>query len=114
MAVCAGALRSYLEQHECLPDDSLIAMVPVSVRTGNEADTYQNRVSALLAELATNERDPLKRLRRVQQSMTAAKENLAAIPAELLMTAEIGRSTLRRQMKGIILSQILFVFGQSR
>ena len=85
MAVCSGALRGYLLHHDCLPKESLIAMVPVSVRSGDEDDTYQNRVSALLAELATNERDPVKRLKRVQQSMSIAKGNLAAIPAETLM-----------------------------
>jgi WS/DGAT/MGAT family acyltransferase len=84
MTVCSGTLRRYLELHDCLPEESLIAMVPVSVRSGNESDTYQNRVSALLADLATNEPDPAARLRRVQQSMTAAKENFAAIPAETL------------------------------
>lgn len=84
MAVCSGTLRRYLEKHDALPAESLIAMVPVSVRSGSESDTYQNRVSALLADLATNEPDPLKRLRRVQQSMNAAKENFAAIPAEAL------------------------------
>ena len=85
MALCSGALRGYLLHHDCLPEQSLIAMVPVSVRSGAENDTYQNRVSALLADLATNESDPAKRLRRVQQSMTAAKQNHAAIPAEALM-----------------------------
>ncbi len=85
MALCSGALRSYLQHHDCLPKESLIAMVPVSVRSGNETDTYQNRVSALLAELATDEKDPVKRLKRVQQSMNIAKGNLAAIPAETLM-----------------------------
>jgi len=84
MAVCSGTLRRYLDKHDCLPDDSLIAMVPVSVRSGNEEDSYQNRVSALMADLATNEPDPAKRLARVQQSMTAAKESFAAIPAEAL------------------------------
>jgi WS/DGAT/MGAT family acyltransferase len=59
-------------------------MVPVSVRSGDESDAYQNRVSALLADLATNEPDPIRRLRRVQQSMTAAKTNFAAVPAETL------------------------------
>ena len=59
-------------------------MVPVSVRTGAETDTFQNRVSALLADLATNEADPVKRLRRVQESMTSAKEDFKAIPAETL------------------------------
>jgi WS/DGAT/MGAT family acyltransferase len=85
MAVCSGALRAYLLHHDCLPKESLIAMVPVSVRSGGESDTYQNRVSGLLADLATNVPDPVKRLRRVQQSMTAAKQSLAAIPAETLM-----------------------------
>jgi diacylglycerol O-acyltransferase len=84
MAVCSGALRRYLIKHNCLPDEPLIAMVPVSVRSGEESDTYQNRVSALLADLATTEPDPIKRLRRVQASMTTAKENFAAIPAEAL------------------------------
>lgn len=84
MALCSGTLRKYLEKHDCLPDESLIAMVPVSVRSGDEGDAYQNRVSALLADLATNEPDPQRRLRRVQQSMTAAKTNFAAVPAETL------------------------------
>jgi diacylglycerol O-acyltransferase / wax synthase len=85
MALCSGALRSYLQHHDCLPEESLIAAVPVSVRSGNESDAYQNRVSMLLAELATNEKDLVKRLKRVQQSMTAAKGNLATVPAETLM-----------------------------
>ena len=59
MALCSGTLRRYLIEHDCLPPESLIAAVPVSVRTGDEDDMYQNRVSMLLADLATNEPDPL-------------------------------------------------------
>jgi len=84
MAVCSGTLRRYLQHHDCLPEESLIAMVPVSVRSGTEDDSFQNRVSALFSDLATNEADPVKRLHRVQQAMTAAKEQFAAIPAESL------------------------------
>ncbi len=84
MAVCSGTLRRYLEMHDALPKEPLIAMVPISVRSGGEGDAYQNRVSALMADLATDEADPVDRLRRVQQSMTAAKESFAAIPAESL------------------------------
>ena len=58
MALCSGALRQYLIEHDCLPPESLIAAVPVSVRSGSEDDMYQNRVSMLLADLATNEPDP--------------------------------------------------------
>ena len=84
MTICSGALRRYLEAHDCLPDDPLIAMVPVSVRTGAEDDTFQNRVSALLADLATNEDDPLRRLERVRSSMDRAKDDFRAIPADTL------------------------------
>lgn len=84
MALCSGLLRRYLIEHDCLPEDPLIAMVPVSVRTGTEADTFQNRVSALLADLATDEEEPLTRLARVHSSMSVAKEQFAAIPAEAL------------------------------
>lgn len=84
MALCSSTLRKYLIGHHALPDESLVAMVPVSVRSGDETDLYQNRVSALFADLATNEPDPMKRLHRVQQSMNAAKESFAAIPADTL------------------------------
>lgn len=85
MAVCSGALRRYLVRHDALPDEPLIAMVPVSVRSGGESDTYQNRVSGLLAELATEVADPVERLMRVHRSMVSAKTDFDAIPAEALM-----------------------------
>lgn len=84
MAVCSGALRRYLLHHGGLPEESLIALVPVSVRSGEEDDTYQNRVSFLLADLATNEQDPAARLSRVRASLDRAKEDFRAIPAESL------------------------------
>lgn len=84
MALCSGTLRKYLEHHSCLPEEPLIAMVPVSVRSGDEGETYQNRISGLLADLATDEADPARRLQRVQRSMDVAKANFAAIPAETL------------------------------
>ena len=85
MALCSGTLRRYLDERSLLPEEPLIAMVPVSVRTGNETDTYQNRVSALLANLATNEKDPVERLLAIRASMNSAKEMHAAMPAESLM-----------------------------
>ncbi len=84
MALCSGTLRRYLLKHDCLPDESLIAMVPVSVRSGGESDIYQNRVSALLADLATNEPDAARRIARVKASMDRAKGSFKAIPAETL------------------------------
>ncbi len=84
MAICAGALRRYLERHGELPETSLVAGVPVSVRTGSETETYSNQVSMLFAELSTDEPDPKRRLARIHAAMQIAKEAHNAIPAHLL------------------------------
>jgi WS/DGAT/MGAT family acyltransferase len=84
MALCAGTLRKYLLKHSCLPDEPLIAGVPVSIRAGDEDDVYQNRVSFLLSTLATDQPDPLKRLRTISRAMTSAKEMASAMPAQAL------------------------------
>jgi diacylglycerol O-acyltransferase / wax synthase len=85
MAVCAGALRTYLLRHDALPTEPLRAMVPVSIRTGNETDPWTNRVSAIVAELPTNLADPLERLARCREAMTEAKGQLDLIPADTLV-----------------------------
>lgn len=84
MAVCAGALRQYLMEHDALPDAPLRAMVPVSIRTGNEEDPWTNRVSALVADLPTNCADPLERVARCREAMNAGKSQFDFIPAESL------------------------------
>lgn len=84
MALCSSTLRRYLEDRGVLPDEPLVAMVPVSIRTGGEQETYQNRVSGLMASLATDEKDPVERVMKIRASMNSAKEMHAAIPAETL------------------------------
>ena len=84
MALCGLTLRKYLIEKGSLPTEPLIALVPVSTRTDDERAKYQNRVTGLLAELGTDEDDPLALLGRVQTSMSRAKTNLQAIPAASL------------------------------
>jgi hypothetical protein len=62
MAICTGALRAYLIENDALPDRPLRAMVPVSIRTGDEEDPWTNRVSAIVADLPTNCADPIERV----------------------------------------------------
>ena len=45
MALCSGALRIYLDKRGEVLDSSLVAMVPVSVRTEDERDALGNKVS---------------------------------------------------------------------
>jgi WS/DGAT/MGAT family acyltransferase len=84
MAVCAGGLRTWLEAHDALPDEPLVAMIPVSVRTGEEEERWTNRVSAIFASLPTDEADPVVRVKRVHDSMVEAKQLFDAVPAESL------------------------------
>lgn len=78
LAMCGGALRSYLLELHALPDRPLIAMVPVSLR---EDDSISgNQVGALLANLATDTADPAQRLRTVSDSMRGNKNVFAELP----------------------------------
>jgi len=84
MAACAGGLRSWLDRHNALPDGPLVAMVPVSIRTGAETEKWTNRVSAIFASLPTDEADPVERVSRVHDAMADAKRLFDAVPAGAL------------------------------
>ncbi len=78
LAICAGALRQYLEAQKALPKKPLVAMVPVSLH--GETDAGGNQVSLLLASLATHIKDPRKRLDAIVKSTTEAKQRLSKMP----------------------------------
>ena len=85
MAVCAGGLRRYLESHDALPDEDLVAMIPVSIRTGEENEKWSNRVSAIFSQLPTTHDDPVDRVAQVNAAMQAAKQQFDMMPADLIM-----------------------------
>ena len=62
MAMCATALRSYTDTHGEKLDQDLVAMVPMSVRTDDQSGAGGNRISSMLASLATTIDDPVERL----------------------------------------------------
>ncbi len=72
LAMCAGALRKYLQEHHELPVQSLKAMAPISLRGKDDLDTA-NAVATLCADLATNVADPATRYQRIRESMIAGK-----------------------------------------
>ncbi len=84
LGMCAGALRTYLDKKGELPEESLRCMIPVSVRSDDETNSYGNRVSGMLAALATDVADPVARLEVIHQQTKQAKESLGALPADLL------------------------------
>jgi WS/DGAT/MGAT family acyltransferase len=87
MALCATALREWLLERDELPNDPLVAMVPVSVRTPEEQGTYGNRVSTMIVPLPTNEPDTRARLMMTHDLMRVAKDRHSALPANLMQDA---------------------------
>lgn len=80
LAMCSGALRYYLLEQNALPDTPLIAMVPVSLRTEDEADAGGNLVGAILCNLATDSDDPAQRLQTISDSMRSNKTVFSQLP----------------------------------
>ena len=72
--LCSTALREYLKESRELPEASLVAGVPVSLRA--EGDTrMNNQVTMSLVDLATNEKDPLQRLRAIRSRHRVDEEH---------------------------------------
>jgi WS/DGAT/MGAT family acyltransferase len=84
VALCAGAVREWLIANDALPDEPLLAQIPVSVRTENQIGTYGNRISVMIVPIPTDEPDPVQRVLRANEAMLAAKDRHRAMPAELL------------------------------
>ncbi|MCF8606038.1 wax ester/triacylglycerol synthase family O-acyltransferase [Gordonia sp. HY442] len=71
VAMCSGALRTYLSDQDALPDESLVAVLPVSLHSDNDSDG--NAITAISVRLATDIADPGARVAAIKASTTAAK-----------------------------------------
>ena len=73
--LCSTALRSYLKEGRELPEKSLVAGVPISLR--GEGDTSNNnQVAGTLIDLGTEFADPLARLKAIQRGTAAMKRQM--------------------------------------
>jgi WS/DGAT/MGAT family acyltransferase len=81
LALCAGALRAYLDDHGELPYAPLIAACPVAVRHQTQGD---NRISAMVTSLATNIVDPVARLAAIAETTRHAKAEHDALGGDLI------------------------------
>jgi diacylglycerol O-acyltransferase / wax synthase len=87
VALCATAVRDWLLGRGALPDEPLVAMVPMSVRTEEQKGTYGNRVSMMIVPIPTNVEDPRERLLTAHETLASAKQRHRALPANLLTDA---------------------------
>ena len=88
LAMSAGALRRYLLANDALPDEPLIASIPVSMRTGGSGADEGNAITFVLCNLATDLADPEARLETITSSMRATKAVMADRPG--LQMAALG------------------------
>lgn len=79
LAMSAGALRDYLLAQDALPSSPLIAMTPVSLRSGDDSESSGNAVGVILADLGTHLADGEQRLLHVSASMRRGKAGLAGL-----------------------------------
>jgi diacylglycerol O-acyltransferase / wax synthase len=84
LTVCGGALRQYLERHGELPEESLVAMAPISVRSERQKGAAGNQLSVMSVTLHSDVADPLLRLEKVQQGTRSSKSTAEAVGARTL------------------------------
>lgn len=84
LTIVGGAMREYLQSKGELPVEPVVAMAPISVRSKDQGGTAGNRVSGMMAPLATDVADPLARLETVYKGTQASKQLTDAIGAELM------------------------------
>ena len=73
LAMASGALASYLANQGELPERSLTAGMPVSIRTPEE-DPYGNLLSTWFIRLASDEPDPVARLEAISRATRAVRQ----------------------------------------
>jgi len=87
-AISSGFRDLLLERGEQPGPHTLPSLVPVSLRAPGEENIYDNRVSAVVANLPVHVADPVQRLAAVRAELTALKDsNEMILGAEL---AELG------------------------
>ncbi len=74
LAITSGAVRGYLDERGQLPEASLIASVPCSTRSADDA-SLGNQVREMPVPWATNVEDPIERLLEIHESAVVAKQN---------------------------------------
>ena len=81
LSIVGGAMRKYLEHYNDLPDSSMTAMAPISVRDDSEKNTMGNQVSAMFVPLGSHIASARERLRFVTEETVRAKNFTGAMGA---------------------------------
>lgn len=86
LTICAESLREYLIKRDELPEQSLVAQIPVGVHP-DQAGSGGNLVAATGCRLHTEIADPVARLSAIHTSMQSAKALQSALGDDLVVNA---------------------------
>ncbi len=109
LSVATAALRRLFERRgEPLPE-RLVALVPMSIRRGDEELELGNRLATLLVALPIRERDPRGRLQAIHAETARLKRSEQATAASLIIEATGWTPpTINRVLAGAMSRQLVF------
>ena len=110
IAMVSGAMRTYLLELSALPEQSLVAMVPVGLNAKQSqiASTQGgNAVGSIMVQMGTERADPADRLAAVHRSMQDGKRALSSMtPMQILAMSALGQApailTPMLRMQGLV------------
>ena len=96
LAMCSGAMRTYLLELDALPETTLISMVPIGLKAKESqvaSSSGGNAVGSVMVKLGTDLPDAGDRLRAVHDSMADGKRALAQMtPVQILAMSALGQA----------------------
>jgi diacylglycerol O-acyltransferase / wax synthase len=85
LAICTGALRSYLQERNELPEHPLVATVPVSMHPSTADQRGANKLSAMFVSLPCGVSDPKERVEIIRAGTKGAKSEHNALGTDVLV-----------------------------
>jgi diacylglycerol O-acyltransferase / wax synthase len=96
LAMCSGAMRTYLLELNALPDVTLVSMVPVGLKAKHShvaSGSGGNAVGSVMVKLGTDLPRAADRLQAVHESMADGKRALAEMtPTQILAMSALGQA----------------------
>jgi len=84
LAICGGGLRKYLMRHDELPEDPLVAWVPINARRGTDSGNSGNHLTSMTVPIFTDVDNPVERLKLVMAATEKSKAAKAGVSARVM------------------------------
>ncbi len=89
--LCGSSLRRFFKEYNALPDESLVAVMPVSLQERAQ-HLAGNAIAGIRVSLGTNVGDPVARLQALKASMKEVREDRASLPEEAVTSYVLMRA----------------------